>query len=70
MYIVKFWASYFTAWWKLDLRLREKLENFYIMSIAFYGAKSWTLWKIDNKYLESWKCSAGVGWGRSFGPIL
>jgi hypothetical protein len=44
--------------------------KFYIRSIAFCGAKSWTCWKIDDKYFETLKCGAGVGWGRSFGPTL
>jgi hypothetical protein len=38
---------------KLDLNLRKKLVKCYIWSIAFYGAEKWTLWKVDQKYLES-----------------
>jgi len=53
----------------LNLR-RTKLVKFYIRSIVFCGAISWTLWKIDDKYLESFKYVVGVGWVRSFGPIL
>jgi hypothetical protein len=44
--------------------------KFYVRSIAFCGAKSLTLWKIGDKYLESLKCGAVVGWGRSFETIL
>jgi hypothetical protein len=44
--------------------------KFYSRSIAFYGAKSRTLRKIDDKYIESLKCGVGVGWGRSFGLIV
>jgi hypothetical protein len=44
---------------KLDLNLRKKLVKFYTRSIAFYGAETWTLQKIDENYLESfetWSC--------------
>jgi hypothetical protein len=27
----------------------------YIWSIALYGAETWTLWKVDQKYLESFE---------------
>jgi hypothetical protein len=40
---------------KLDLNLRKKLVKCYIWSIAFYGAEIWTLWKVDQKYLESFE---------------
>jgi hypothetical protein len=39
-------------------------------SIALYGIENWTLWKIDQKYLESLKYGAGEGRRRSFGPIV
>jgi hypothetical protein len=38
---------------KLDLNLRKKLANCYIWSIALNGAETWTLRKVDQKYLES-----------------
>jgi hypothetical protein len=38
---------------KLDLNLREKLVKLYIWSIIFYGAETWTLRKVEQKYLES-----------------
>jgi hypothetical protein len=38
---------------KLDLNLSKKLVKCYIWSIAFYGAETWTLRKVDQKYLES-----------------
>jgi hypothetical protein len=38
---------------KLDLNLRKKLVTCYIWSIALYGAETWTLRKVDRKYLES-----------------
>jgi hypothetical protein len=38
---------------KLDLELRKKLVKSYIWSIAFYGDETWTLRKLDQKYLES-----------------
>jgi hypothetical protein len=43
----------------LDLNLRKKLVKCYIWSIALYGAETWTLRKIDQKYLENfemWCC--------------
>ena len=49
----------------LDLELRKKLVKCYICSIALYGAETWTLWAVDQKYLESLKCGAGEGWRRS-----
>jgi len=41
---------------RLDLNLRKKLVNCYVWSIALYGAKTWTVQKVDQKYLERWKC--------------
>jgi hypothetical protein len=38
---------------ELDLNLRKKLVKCYIWS--FYGAETWTLRKVDQKYLESFK---------------
>jgi len=35
------------------LNLRKKLAKCYIWSRALYGAKMWTLRKVDQKYLES-----------------
>ena len=32
---------------KLDLYLRKKLVNCYIWNIAFYGADTWTVQKLD-----------------------
>jgi hypothetical protein len=40
---------------KLDLNLRTKLVKCYIWSIALYGAGTWTLWKADQKYLDSFE---------------
>ena len=40
---------------KLDLNLTKKLVKFYSWSIALYGAEAWTLRKVDQKYLESFK---------------
>jgi hypothetical protein len=35
---------------KLNLDLRKKLVTCYIWSIALYGAETWTLRKLDQKY--------------------
>jgi hypothetical protein len=40
---------------KLDLNLRMKLVKCYIWSIALYGAETWTLRKVEQKYLESFE---------------
>jgi hypothetical protein len=45
--------SLFTS--KLDLNLRKKLVKCEIWSIAFYGAETWTLRAVDQKYLEGFK---------------
>ena len=55
---------------KLDLNLRKKLIKYYIWSMAFYGAETWTLRAADQKYLEGLKCGAGEGWRRPVGPIM
>jgi hypothetical protein len=51
---------------KLDLNLRKKLVKCYLWSIALYGAETWTLRKMDQKYLESFEMWC---WRRSVGPI-
>jgi hypothetical protein len=40
---------------KLDLNLRKNLLKCYIWSMALYGAETWTLRKVDQKYLESFE---------------
>jgi hypothetical protein len=40
---------------KLELNLRKKLVKCYIWSIALYGAETWTVRKVDQKYLESFE---------------
>jgi hypothetical protein len=52
---------------KLDLERRKKLVKCYIWSIALYGVKTWTLWKLDQKYLESlqmwcWRRMEKISW--------
>jgi hypothetical protein len=43
---------------KLDMNSRKKLVKCYNWSIALYGAETWTLWKVDQKYLERFElCS-------------
>ena len=37
---------------QVDLNLREKLVKCYIWSRALYGAETWTLQKVDQKYLD------------------
>jgi hypothetical protein len=52
---------------KLDLNLRKKLVKCYIWSVALYGAGTWTLRKVDQKYLESfemwcWRRMEKISW--------
>jgi hypothetical protein len=52
---------------KLDLNLEKKLVKSYIWSIALYGAETWTLRKVDQKYLESfetwcWRRMENISW--------
>jgi hypothetical protein len=52
---------------KLDLELRKKLVKCYIWSsIALYGDETWTLQKLDQKYLESfemcWRRMEKISW--------
>jgi hypothetical protein len=52
---------------KLDLNLRKKLMKCYIWSIALYSAETWTLRKVDQKYLYSfeiwcWRRMEKVSW--------
>jgi hypothetical protein len=42
---------------KLDLNFRKKLVTCYIWSIASFGAETWTLWRVYQKYLESFEMS-------------
>jgi hypothetical protein len=49
------------------LLLRKKLVKCYAWSIALYGAETWTLRKVDQKYLESfemwcWRRMKKISW--------
>jgi hypothetical protein len=51
----------------LDLELRNKLVKCYILSIALYGAETWTLRSVDQKHLESfemwcWRRTEKISW--------
>jgi hypothetical protein len=39
----------------LHLKLRKKLVKWYIWSIALYGAETWMLRSVNQKYLESFE---------------
>jgi hypothetical protein len=41
-----------------------------VWSIALYAAETWTIWKLNQKFLEVLKCGAGEGWRRSLGLII
>ena len=34
---------------------KKNIIKCYIWNIALYGAETWTLWKVDQKYLESFE---------------
>jgi hypothetical protein len=40
---------------RLDLNLMKKLVKCYIWSVALYDAETWTLQKVDQKYLGSFE---------------
>jgi len=51
----------------LDLNLRRKLVKCYIWGMALYGAETWTLQKVDQKYLEyfgmwCWRRMKKISW--------
>jgi len=51
----------------LDFNSRKKLVKCYIWSIALNGAETWTLQKVDQKYLESfemwcWRRMEKISW--------
>jgi hypothetical protein len=37
---------------KLDLHLKKKPLKCYILRIGPQGAENWTIWELDQKYLE------------------
>jgi hypothetical protein len=52
---------------KMDLNLKMKLVKCCIWSIALCGAETWTLWKVDQKYVESsemwcWRRTDKISW--------
>ena len=52
---------------KLDLNLKKKVVQCYVRSIALHGAETWTLWKVDEKYLEisvmwCWRRMEKISW--------
>jgi len=40
---------------KIDLNLRQKIEKCYMWNLDLYGAKTCTLRKVGQKYLESFE---------------
>jgi hypothetical protein len=40
---------------KLNVELMKKLVRCYVWSIALYGSETWTLRKLERKYLESFE---------------
>jgi len=57
---------------KMYLLLRKKLVNCYIRSTAFHGAYTWTLRKVDQKYVDSfqmwcWRRTEKINWNGCVG---
>jgi len=51
----------------MDLELRKKLVKCYVWSIALYGAETWTVRAVGQKYLESfemwcWRRMEKISW--------
>jgi hypothetical protein len=44
---------------QMALICKQKIRKGHIFSLGFYGAEIWTLWKIDEKYLQVLKCGSG-----------
>jgi hypothetical protein len=44
---------------KLDSDFRKKLVTCYIWSIASFGAETWTVWRVYQKYPESFEMWCG-----------
>ena len=40
---------------KMNIELKKKLVRCYVWSIALYGSETWTLRKLERKYLESFE---------------
>jgi hypothetical protein len=40
---------------KPNIEIKNKLVRYYVWSIALYGSETWTLTKLQRKYLESFE---------------
>ena len=52
---------------KLNIELKKKLVKCYVWSIALYGSETWTLRKLERKYLENfemwcWRRMENIKW--------
>jgi hypothetical protein len=55
---------------QFGLKCEKEASELYVWSIALYGAENWTLWKVDQKYLESleawcWRRMEKIIWAES-----
>jgi hypothetical protein len=48
----------FTSKLELSLRMTRKVP---LLEHSLYDTENWTLWKVDQKYLEVLKCGAAEG---------
>ena len=55
---------------QIGLNLRKNLVKCYIWSTALYGAETWTLLTLDQKYLKRSEMWCWRKWRRSVGPIV
>jgi hypothetical protein len=56
-----------TFQYETEVQFKEELVKCYILSTAFNGAETWTLRKVDQKYLESfqmwcWRRMEKISW--------
>jgi hypothetical protein len=56
---------------QIGRKFKEETDNVLHLEHRLVFAETWTLRKVDQKYLlKVLKCGAGEGWRRSVGPIV
>jgi hypothetical protein len=55
---------------KLDFKFKEVIYKMLHVECSFYGAETWTLLKVDRKYMKVLKFGTGEEWRRSVGMTL
>ena len=44
---------------KVNVELKKKFVTYYVWGIALYDSETWTLKKLERKYLGTSKCTGG-----------